>query len=132
MKRLILAVLLAASAALAQAATNTVSVNGTYDFTVNNGCSSTVTTGCLKQFNVYDVTGAIPVKLGSVAAPSGANTASATVSGTFTIPALVAGIHSLAITAQMADGTESDPKAYPAVQQVIRPGVPVNLTLTAQ
>lgn len=118
----------------AQAATNTINVSGTYDFTVNNACSATVLTQCVKQFNVYDVTSATPVKLGSITAPSGANTATAAVAGSFTIPALVAGIRSFSFTAQMADGTESDPKAPTATSSTtVRPGVPVNLkfSLTA-
>jgi hypothetical protein len=28
-----------------------------YDFSVDNACSSSVTTGCLQQFNIYDITG---------------------------------------------------------------------------
>jgi hypothetical protein len=43
---------------------HTVSVTLNYDFTVDNACSATVTTSCLKQFNIYDITGgATPVNL---------------------------------------------------------------------
>lgn len=117
---------------LLAAPTNLFTVTGTYDFTVNNACSATVTTNCLKQFNVYDVTGTTRIKLGSVTAPAGANTATAAVSGSFTIPAIVAGVHSFGISAQMADGTESDPKA-PGVTftQTVKPGEPIGLSLTA-
>jgi hypothetical protein len=37
----------------------TVTVTLNYDFTVDNGSSTTVTTGCLKQFNIYDITGGV-------------------------------------------------------------------------
>lgn len=115
----------------AQAATNTVTVSGAYDFSVNNACSATVTSGCLKQFNVYDTTSGTAVLLGSVAAPAGATSATSAVSGSFTIPALKAGPRTFIITAQMADGTESDPKASAVISQTVRPGVPINLGLTA-
>jgi hypothetical protein len=45
---------------LAAPAQHTVSVTLNYDFTVDNACSSSVTTACLKQFNIYDTTGGGP------------------------------------------------------------------------
>ena len=36
---------------------HTVSVTLNYDFSVDNACSASVTTGCLKQFKIYDITG---------------------------------------------------------------------------
>lgn len=115
----------------ALAATNTVTVSGTYDFSVNNACSTTVTTGCLKQFNVYDTTSGTNVLIGSVASPSGATSSTAAVSGSFSA-SIHAGNRSFIITAQMADGTESDPKLSPVISQVVKPGAPINLTLAAQ
>ena len=51
------AVLLAPLTAWAGPSQHTVSVTLNYDFTVDNGCSTTVTNGCVKQFNIYDITG---------------------------------------------------------------------------
>jgi hypothetical protein len=36
---------------------HTVTVTLNYDFSVDNACSTTVTTGCIQQFNIYDTTG---------------------------------------------------------------------------
>src|SRR5258708_10511214 len=62
-----------ALASLAAPAQHTVTATLNYDFTSDNACSATVITGCLKQFNIYDLSGAAPVKLFSIAAPAGAN-----------------------------------------------------------
>jgi hypothetical protein len=65
MKRLILlglAVIWGAMTAFAAGSQHTVAATLNYDFSVDNACSSSVTTGCVKQFNVYDITGgATPV-----------------------------------------------------------------------
>lgn len=131
MKRVLVILELLLLLALPALATNTVTVSGTYDFSTNNSCSATVTTGCLKQFNVYDTTSGSNVLIGSVAAPSGSNSATGAVSGSFTA-SIHAGARTFVITAQMADGTESDPKASPVISQVVKPGAPINLTLVAQ
>ena len=131
MKRLLRFPIFLLFAVVALGATNTVTVSGVYDFTVNNACSATVTTGCVKQFNVYDLTSGTAVKVGSIIAPAGANTATASVSGSFTVPAFIAGARTFGFSAQMADGTESDPKALGVTSiQTVRPGAPINLTLT--
>jgi hypothetical protein len=60
MKRRIAAigtVLLGALATWPGPSQHTVTVTLNYDFTVDNGCSASVTNGCVKQFNIYDVTG---------------------------------------------------------------------------
>ena len=49
---------------LAAPAQHTVTATLNYDFTSDNACSATVITGCLKQFNIYDLSGAAPVKFG--------------------------------------------------------------------
>ena len=36
---------------------HTVAVTLNYDFTVDNACSASVTSGCVKRFNIYDITG---------------------------------------------------------------------------
>ena len=51
-----------------------VSVTFDYDFTETSACSPTIFTGCIAQFNVYDVGAGKPVKLFSIPAPAGAHT----------------------------------------------------------
>jgi hypothetical protein len=116
---------------LAAPAQHTISVTLNYDFTVDNACSASVTTACLKQFNIYDVSGSTPVKLFSVAAPSGANSAVTGIAGTSGSIALKSGIHTFAATAQLADGTESSPNASTATATVA-PGSPASFTVTVQ
>lgn len=111
---------------------HSVAVTLNYDFTVDNACSSTVTTNCLKQFNIYDITGGgTPVKLFSIAAPSGASTAMTGITGTSGLLTLKAGVHTFAATAQMADGTESSPNASTATATV-PPGSPASFSVTVQ
>ena len=111
---------------------HTITVSLNYDFTVDNGCSSTVTTGCVKQFNIYDITGgATPVKLFTIAAPSAANTSMTGITGTSAMLTLKAGVHTFAATAQMADGTESNPNASTATATVA-PGAPASFSVTVQ
>ena len=111
---------------------HTVTVSLNYDFTVDNGCSSTVTTGCVKQFNIYDITGgATPVKLFTITAPNAANTSMTGITGTSGILTLKAGVHTFAATAQMADGTESNPNASTATATVA-PGAPASFSVTVQ
>jgi len=120
------------AAALAAGSQHTVSVTLNYDFSVDNACSSTLTTGCVKQFNIYDITGgATPVKLFTIAAPSGANSAVTGITGTSGAVTLKAGVHTFAATAQMADGTESNPNASTATATVA-PGSPVSFSVTVQ
>jgi hypothetical protein len=126
------AVLLIPLTAAAGPSQHTVSVSLYYDFTVDNGCSGTVTSGCVKQFNIYDITGGgAPVKLFSVSAPSGANTAITGITGSSTLLTLKAGVHTFAATAQMADGTESSPNGCTATATVA-PGSPVSFGVTVQ
>jgi len=111
---------------------HTVAVTLNYDFTVDNACSSSVTSGCVKQFNIYDITGgAAPVKLFAIPAPSGASTAMTGITGTSGLVTLKAGVHTFAATAQMADGTESNPNASTATATV-SPGSPVSFSVTVQ
>src|SRR5579864_3915138 len=113
---ILLALLLLAGQSLA-APTHTVTAFLTYDFTVDNACSTTVTTGCLQQFNVYDISpvvGSVPVKLFSIPAPAGSNTAGVSITGTSGAVTLKAGNHTFGFTAQMADGTEGNPNGSTA------------------
>ena len=123
--------LLGAASAIA-ASQHTVTATLNYDFSVDNACSSTVTTGCVKQFNIYDITGGgTPVKLFSIAAPSGANSAVTGITGASGPVTLKAGVHTFAATAQMADGTESSPNGSTATATVA-PGSPASFSVTVQ
>ena len=127
-----IAALLAPVLALAAPSQHTVTATLNYDFTVDNACSSAVTSGCVKQFNIYDTTGGgTPVKLFSIATPSGANTAVTGITGTSGLLTLKAGVHTFAATAQMADGTESSPNGSSATASVA-PGAPVSFSVTVQ
>ncbi len=127
-----LAVIGWAAGAAGAGSQHTVSVALNYDFSVDNACSATVTTGCVKQFNIYDITGGgTPLKLFSIAAPSGANSAVTGITGTSGALTLKAGIHSFAATAQMADGTESNPNGSTATAGVA-PGSPASFSVTVQ
>jgi hypothetical protein len=127
-----IAALLAPLLALATPSQHTVTAALNYDFTVDNACSSAVTSGCVKQFNIYDTTGGgTPVKLFSIATPSGANTAVTGITGTSGLLTLKAGVHTFAATAQMADGTESSPNGSSATASVA-PGAPVSFSVTVQ
>ena len=112
-------------------AQHTVTATLNYDFSSDNACTSTVTTGCLKQFNIYDLSGTTPVKLFSIAAPSGANGPVTGITGTSAALTLRSGSHSFGATAQMADGTESDPNACTATA-LVKPGAPVSFTVSVQ
>lgn len=128
---LLLATLAIAAGSAAQT-THTVKATLNYDFSVDNGCSATVTTGCLKQFNIYDITGGgTPVKIFSITAPSGANTAVTGITGTSGAVTLKSGVHTFAATAVMADGTESSPNASTATAGVA-PGSPASFSVTVQ
>ncbi len=126
---LVMAATIGWPALMGAAGTHTVNVTLNYDFTVDNACSATVTTGCIKQFNIYDVTGGgTPVKLFSITAPSGANSAVTGITGSGTA-SLKSGVHTFAATAQMADGTESNPNASTATATVA-PSSPVSFSVT--
>jgi len=135
MKRFVLlglAVALVVVAASGAGSQHTVSVTLNYDFSVDSACSSSVTTGCVKQFNIYDITGGgTPVKLFSIAAPGGANSAVTGITGASGPVTLKAGVHTFAATAQMADGTESSPNGSTATAGVA-PGSPASFSVVVQ
>ena len=122
---------LVALAALAGPGQHTITATLNYDFTTDNACSASVTTGCVKQFNIYDLSGSTPVKLFSIAAPSGATGPVTGITGTSAAMTLKSGQHSFGATAQMADGTESDPNACTATA-LVKPGAPVSFTVSVQ
>ena len=122
---------LLALAALAGPGQHTITATLNYDFTADNACSTTATTGCVKQFTIYDLSGSTPVKLFSIAAPSGSTGPVTGISGTSAPFTLKSGQHSFGATAQMADGTESDPNACTATA-LVKPGAPVSFTVSVQ
>jgi hypothetical protein len=120
------------AAAGAAAGQHTVTATLNYDFTVDNACSTTVTTGCVKQFNIYDITGGgTPTKLFSITAPSGANSAVTGITGSSGELTLHSGVHTFAATAQMADGTESSPNGSTATATVL-PSSPASFSVSVQ
>ena len=79
-----------------------------YDFSLTPACSPEVTQGCVQQFNLYEISPPHRVKLGSILAPVGATGYVKGISAT-TKPFLwVPGKHKLAVSAQMANGQESE------------------------
>jgi hypothetical protein len=78
-----------------------------YDFTVVHACSPTLTTNCIAQFNVYDVSTGKPTKLFTIPAPSGASGQVKDIIGKSQPLNIGAGKHLLAISAQMSSGEES-------------------------
>lgn len=114
------------------ASQHAVTVTLNYDFGIDNACSASGTSACVKQFNIYDISGGgTPVKLFSIVAPSGANSAVTGITGTSGLVTLKAGVHTFAATAQMADGTESSPNVSTATATVL-PGSPVSFSVTVQ
>ena len=84
-----------------------VSVMFDYDFTETSACSPTLFTGCIAQFNVYDVGAGKPAKLFSIPAPAGAHTLTKDIVGKSQPLAIGSGKHVLAVSAQTASGEES-------------------------
>jgi len=117
--------------AVAEAATgqHTVAVTLNYDFTTDGACSAAVMKSCLQQFNIYDVTTGTPVKLFSNTAPAGANGPVNGITGTSGQLSLKSGVHIFGATAQMADGTESNPSGSTATATTLS-GSPASFSIT--
>jgi hypothetical protein len=108
---------------------HTLAVTLNYDFTTDGTCSATVTKNCLQQFNIYDVTTGAPVKLFSINAPAGANGPVNGITGTSGQLSLKSGVHIFGATAQMADGTESNPNGSTATATTLL-GSPASYSIT--
>lgn len=103
--------------------THKITVTFDYNFGTTPACSPTVTQRCVKQFIVYDISAGIPkrAKIGAIPVPPGATGFVRGISGT-TEPLLFdPGKHRLAVSAQMADGTESDLRFCTVVVQIPSP-----------
>jgi hypothetical protein len=108
---LALFVLMFVSSAVANPRKRRVTVTFNYDFNLSHACSLTLTKNCVKQFNVYDATDMEQVKLFSIPVPADAAGFVKGITGTSPPLSLRAGEHIVVVTAQKADGTESDPGA---------------------
>ena len=85
-----------------------VTVTFNYDFNLSHPCSVTLTMNCVKQFNVYDTTDDKREKLFSIPVPVDAAGFVKGITGTSPPLNLRVGEHIFVVTAQAAEGTESD------------------------
>ena len=106
--------------AAARAQEHTVIATLDYDFKHLHSCSEKETTNCVKQFNIYELTGGpTPMrKLFSFPAPSGEKKLKKKITGISGAVDLMPGVHMFGASAEMADGSESDPKACTALGKV--------------
>jgi len=81
-----------------------------YDFSITPPCSSKVREKCVRQFNFYELSRGIPnrAKLGSMPAPVDATGFVKEITGTTKPFLFTPGRHIVGVSAQMADGSESD------------------------
>ncbi|MGA8143182.1 MAG: hypothetical protein WB987_04750 [Candidatus Acidiferrales bacterium] len=106
---LVVVSLMIAGACLAQeqSVKHTISVKFDYDFKLNHACSPTVTTNCVMQFNVYDISSKPPTKLFSIPVPAGATGPVKGITGESQPLVFEPGKHLLAARAELANGKES-------------------------
>ena len=81
-----------------------------YDFRITPPCSATVRENCVLRFNFYEISRGIPMraKLGSMPAPVDATGFVKGITSTTKPFLFTYGRHLVAVSAQMADGSESD------------------------
>lgn len=93
-----------------QASMHTVKFTFSYDFRVTPACSPVVKEKCIQQFNLYEISNGVTnrVKLGSVPPPPGAAGLVKNITATTKPFLFTTGRHMIGVTAQMANGTESD------------------------
>jgi len=112
--------LLCTAAIYPQESTHKISFTFDYDFGATPACSRKVTTGCVQQFNLYDISQGTTkrVKLGSIPVPAGASGQVKGISG-ITEPLLFnSGKHLIAVTAQLPDGSESNPRKCTTIVEI--------------
>ena len=107
---LILASLVGAPAVSPKPSRHTIRFVFSYDFSITPPCSSTVKEKCVRQFNFYEISPGISnrVRLGSIPAPADATVFVKGITGTTKPFLFTSGKHMVAVSAQMADGSESD------------------------
>jgi hypothetical protein len=96
-----------AAAAQTQSSKHSVSVTFDYDFTSNHACSTKITTNCVTQFNVYDISSKPPTKIFSIPVPAGATGPVKGITGESAQLVFEPGKHLLAARAELASGKES-------------------------
>jgi hypothetical protein len=89
---------------------HTITVNFDYDFSKTPACSKTVTKASVQKFIVYDISAGLKVrtKLFSIPVPPGETKLVKGIMGKSPLLLIESGRHRIAVTAQMADGKESD------------------------
>jgi hypothetical protein len=99
-----------APADLSKPSKHTIRLTFSYDFRITPPCSSIVKERCVLQFNFYEISRGIPnrAKLGSMPAPVDATGFVKSITGTTKPFLFTSGKHLVAVSAQMADGSESD------------------------
>ncbi len=110
--KLVMAVLVSVlcAGALAAQSRHTIKFTFDYDFRITPACSAEIKKGCVQQFNFYDISSgfATRVKLGSFPVPAGAKGLVKGISITTERRLFSPGKHMVAVSAQLADGMESD------------------------
>ena len=112
-----------------QAGTHSISVTFDYDFKNTPACSSKGTSKtCVKQFNVYDVSGG-RFKLFSIPAPEGVTGAVKGITGKSPSRRFEPGTHFIAVAAENSAGVESDVNAAKFTVE-IKPDAPASASGT--
>lgn len=98
-------------AAQTNGAKHKISINFNYDFSHAQVCSTKNTKSCVTQFNLYDISAGLQKKTKLMSFPPPAGATGVVEGIKATTPELVfePGKHLLAVTAQISNGTESDP-----------------------
>jgi hypothetical protein len=93
-----------------QESTHKITFTFDYDFRITPACSAEIKKGCVQQFNFYDISSGLAtrVKLGSFPVPAGAKGLVKGISITTERRLFNPGKHMVAVSAQLADGMESD------------------------
>ena len=112
--------LLLTAAIYPQEATHKICFTFDYDFGVTPACSRAVKQGCVQQFNFYDISQGVSkrVKLGSIPVPAGASGLVKGITGTTESLPFNSGKHRVAVSAQLPDGLESDPRKCATVVEI--------------
>jgi hypothetical protein len=105
---------------LAAQSRHTIKFTFDYDFGITPACSAEVKKGCVQQFNFYDISGgfATRVKLGSLPVPTGAKGLVRGISFTTERRLFSPGKHMVAVSAQLADGMESEVSRCSAIVKI--------------
>jgi hypothetical protein len=101
-------------------AKHAITVKFDYDFGRSPVCSAKITTKCVQQFNVYDISGGTVhrIKLFSVPVPTNASGQVKGITGTSPQLSWEPGTHFLAVSAQATAGNESDPAVCTTTVQI--------------